>query len=174
MKLIVGLGNPGSEYTNTRHNAGFLAIDRIADKTSAIFSANKKFFAEIAEVKLGRKKLILLKPQTFMNESGKSVQAAAVFYKISPADIVIIHDDKDIALGEYRIQQNRSSAGHNGVQSIIERLGSQNFTRLRLGIKPEKQIADTADFVLGRLTKDEKTNLEKTSIEATDELLAVL
>jgi peptidyl-tRNA hydrolase, PTH1 family len=174
MKLIVGLGNPGPEYSATRHNAGFLAVDIIAEKTGAIFKLNKKFSAEIAEAKTGRKKIILAKPQTYMNESGKSVGAIAAFYKIKSTDVIVIHDDKDIALGIYKIQQNRSSAGHNGVQSIIDHMGTQDFLRLRLGIKPERQISDTADFVLGRLSKSEKNILVKITLEATDDLLAAI
>lgn len=156
MKLIIGLGNPGKEYAGTRHNAGFMAIDFLAAKLGASFSLNKKFNAEIGESKIGREKIILAKPQTFMNESGRAAQAICDFYKISPQDILVIHDDKDIALGISKTQTDRTSAGHNGVQSIIEHFGTQNFTRLRLGVKSPTDIADTADFVLAKFSNEEK------------------
>ncbi|MCX6781537.1 MAG: aminoacyl-tRNA hydrolase [Candidatus Magasanikbacteria bacterium] len=174
MKLVVGLGNPGVEYSDTRHNVGFIAANMMAGKFGVSFSNNKKFNAEIAEAKIGRKKIILAKPLTFMNESGKSVQAIINFFKIKPSDIIVAHDDKDIALGEYKIQFNRSSAGHNGVQSIIDHLGTQNFFRLRLGIKPLKQISDTADYVLGKISKNEKQKLDEILPDATDKLLQSL
>lgn len=174
MKLIVGLGNPGSEYSATRHNVGFLAVEVLAQKSDAVFSMNKKFSAEIAEMKKGRKKIILAKPQTYMNDSGISVRAIAYFYKIKPSDIIVLHDDKDINLGEYKIQLNRSAAGHNGVQSIINHLGTQNFYRLRIGIKPKKQISDTADFVLGKISKTESVLLNKIVEEATEKIFETL
>ncbi|MFA5127849.1 MAG: aminoacyl-tRNA hydrolase [Patescibacteria group bacterium] len=159
MKLIIGLGNPGKEYVNTRHNAGFMALDYLADKLGASFTKNNKFNAEIAESKLGQEKAILAKPLTFMNESGRAVRAICDFYKISPSDVLVIHDDKDITLGESKTQTNRTSAGHNGVESIIGHLGTQEFTRLRLGIKSPTDIMDTADFVLGKFTTEEKNIL---------------
>ena len=171
MKLIVGLGNPGREYMNTRHNAGFIAMDFLADKLNAKFSFNKKFNAEIAEAKNKNAKIILAKPQTFMNESGKAVGAISEFYKIKPQEILVIHDDKDIALGEAKIQTNRSSAGHNGVESIIERLGTQDFERMRLGVKSETNIADTADFVLGKFSKEEKKVLIEVIEKEIEKLL---
>lgn len=172
MKLIVGLGNPGKEYENTRHNAGFIALDILCNKLSASFSLNKKFNAFVAEAKIGREKIYLLKPQTFMNESGLSVRAISDFYKINPENTTVFHDDKDIAIGEYKIQSGRSSAGHNGVKSIIAHLGTQEFTRVRLGIKPEHPIGDTADFVLSKLSLAEKKLLHTVIDEATQKIIA--
>lgn len=174
MKLIVGLGNPGAEYALTRHNVGFVAVDILAENLGASFSVNKKFNAEISEAKNGRKKIILAKPRTFMNESGKSVRAIANFYKIKSSDIIVLHDDKDIGLGEYKIQLNRSSAGHNGVQSVIDHLGTQNFYRLRIGIRPKKEISDTSDFVLGKISKNEKTLLDGITRDAVEKISDML
>lgn len=161
MKLIVGLGNPGKEYEFTRHNAGFLAVDSLAPffKTEA-FHAQKKLHGEVAKGKLGRSVVLLLKPSTFMNNSGEAVVAALSFYKLKPQDVLVIHDDKDFALGELRLQANRGSAGHNGIKSIIEKLGTQDFARLRIGVAPEdRDIASTADFVLGSFTANERKQL---------------
>ncbi len=153
MKLIIGLGNPGKKYEHTRHNAGFLAIDELAKNLELKFKDDKKMKAGVAK----GPEIILAKPQTFMNESGVAVRALIDFYKIKPTDIVVIHDDKDIPLGEFRNQTDRSAAGHNGIKSIIEHLGTQNFRRLRVGIAtPEMdKYDDKADFVLGKFSKEE-------------------
>ncbi|MFA6486341.1 MAG: aminoacyl-tRNA hydrolase [Candidatus Magasanikbacteria bacterium] len=153
MKLLIGLGNPGKEYEKTRHNAGFLALDTLAKNLELKFKLDKKMKAEVAK----NAEIILAKPQTFMNESGVAVRALMDFYKLKPNDIVVIHDDKDIPLGEWRDQTDRSAAGHNGIKSIIEHLGTQNFRRLRIGIAtPEMaRFDDKADFVLGKFSKDE-------------------
>ena len=154
--LIVGLGNPGKEYIHTRHNIGFLALDTFAKTLEADWQVNKKLHGEIAKGKIGRSVLILLKPNTFMNDSGEAVQAALAFYKLTPTDLIVVHDDKDIFLGETRVQIDRGPAGHNGVRSIIEMIGTQNFTRIRIGVAPKEQkIADTADFVLGKFNTEE-------------------
>lgn len=156
MKIIVGLGNPGKAYENTRHNAGFIAVDMICDQLNGSFSLNKKFNSLVAEIKTGKTKTILLKPQTYMNESGLPVRAILDFYKTGPESLVVFQDDKDIGIGQSKIQTDRSSAGHNGIKSIIEHLGTKNFLRVRLGIKPETPIADTADFVLSKFSSSEK------------------
>jgi PTH1 family peptidyl-tRNA hydrolase len=157
MKLIVGLGNPGHDYQKTRHNAGFLALDALKkDFSFDTFNADKKLRGEFAKGKSNRQVLVFLKPTTFMNESGVSVQAAMHFYKLNASDILVIQDDKDIPLGETRVQVNRGPAGHNGIRSIIEKLGTQDFARIRIGVAPiEKNIIDTADFVLGNFSKEE-------------------
>lgn len=174
MKLVVGLGNPDKKYQGTRHNIGFDIIDAMAESTGAVFAINKKFNSQIAEIKINNQKIILLKPMTYMNESGVAVFEATKFFKIDTKDIVIIHDDKDIALGEFKLQFNRSSAGHNGVQSIIDRLGVKTFFRLRFGIKPKTEIKDTADFVLKKFTALEKTAIKKLINNAVEEIMAKL
>lgn len=158
MKIIVGLGNPENKYEYTRHNAGFLAIDALASDLGAGWTANKKFKALIAE----QAGFLLVKPQTYMNLSGESVQAILSFYKIDPHDprlpdmLTVIHDEMDIDLGQVRVSVDSRSAGHNGVQSIIDKLGTKNFTRIRIGIKIERPEGMPTDkFVLQKFGKNE-------------------
>jgi len=135
MKLIIGLGNPGKEYEKTRHNAGFILLNEIQkDFNFSEFKMEKKFDAEISEGNVAGEKIILCKPQTFMNLSGKTVRAILDFYKLSADDTIVIHDDLDIKLGTFKIATDSSSAGHNGVQNIIDVLGTQKFKRIRVGI----------------------------------------
>ena len=149
MLLIIGLGNPGKEYEKTRHNIGFVVLNKLmADLELDDWADNKKFRAEIAEGKIDKEKILLFKPQTFMNNSGQSVSAAAKFYKIKPADIWVIHDDLDLPLGKIKIQRDRSSAGHNGVQSIIDALSTQNFVRFRIGKKTLSTAVKTIKFAI--------------------------
>ncbi len=170
MKLIVGLGNPGKEYTSTRHNAGFLALDYYAKNYGCSdFVLNKNFHALISTGIIHDQKALLVKPQTFMNDSGVSVRAIQDFYKIAINDIVVVHDDKDIPLGEYRWQTDRGSAGHNGIKSIIATLGSKAFARLRLGIAAPPgttALLETSDFVLGKFTITEKSILTDTIVQS--------
>jgi PTH1 family peptidyl-tRNA hydrolase len=143
MKLIVGLGNPGEKYTNTRHNIGFLVIDDLAKKQGISFNFEKKFEAEIGEESDAK----FVKPQTFMNESGKSVVRVKDFYKIELENIIVIHDDVDLDLGKVRVSKGGSSAGHKGIQSIIDNLGTSDFWRIRVGVGRHSVIA-TEDWVL--------------------------
>ena len=133
MWLIVGLGNPGEQYRGNRHNIGFRAADAIAE-THGFPAFRKKFQGEMAEGTIGKQKIILLKPQTFMNESGQSVGQAAKFYKILPDHIVALHDELDIAAGKIKIKQGGGHAGHNGLRSLDSHLGQQDYWRVRLGI----------------------------------------
>jgi len=162
MKLIIGLGNPGKEYAKTRHNVGFMVIDALAKNLGVDFKLNKKFQAEIAVIKNGKEEIVLAKPQTFMNLSGISTRAILDFYKIKPKDIIVIHDDKDILFGEVKYQSDRSAAGHNGIKSLIEHLGTQDFARIRIGVawEDKEKMGDTANFVLMNFTKTELTSLE--------------
>jgi PTH1 family peptidyl-tRNA hydrolase len=157
MKLIIGLGNPGAEYDGTRHNVGFAVIDKIAREKNLTPKKSAKLMSEIFEFKKGKEKIILAKPQTFMNESGKAVRALLDFYKISTTQLIVVHDDKDFLIGEACSQTNRGDAGHNGVKSIMEHVGTKDFTRIRVGTAPvEKKITNTSDFVLEKFTKEEK------------------
>jgi PTH1 family peptidyl-tRNA hydrolase len=176
MKLIVGLGNPGKEYMFTRHNVGFLTLDRILSMTEEEqFTPDRKNHAEICKTALYDKRVVLAKPQTFMNNSGDAVQALLSYYKLTPKDLIVIHDDKDIPLGTIRIQSARGAAGHNGVKSIIDRIGTNDFTRFRIGVAPkETPIADTADFVLGKFTKEEQQHLSEIFNHAIDNLRQLL
>lgn len=157
MKLLVGLGNPGKKYENTRHNTGFITVNKIASALQTTpYNPRPVFNAEISEGVIGGEKIILAKPQTFMNESGKSVKAVAEYYKIRPDDVIVIHDDMDILLGEYKIVKNRGSAGHKGVQSIIDALGTKDFMRIRIGIGAENKKIPAEAFVLENFNKEEK------------------
>ncbi|MBT3817601.1 MAG: aminoacyl-tRNA hydrolase [Candidatus Magasanikbacteria bacterium] len=166
MLLIIGLGNPGKSYLKTRHNVGFMILDELREALQT-YDANpwelsKKFNAEISGANVKGEKIILVKPMTFMNRSGQSVGLIANYYKILPKDILVIHDDKDIQLGEYKVHTDRSAAGHNGIKSIIQYIGTQDFTRFRVGIAKhsDKKVKDTAKFVLGKFGLFEKKKLE--------------
>jgi len=170
MKIIVGLGNPGQEYENTRHNAGFMLVDKLARDAGAVWQFNKRFKAEIAE----SRGVFFVKPQTFMNESGVAVAAVLSYYKLLPRTLGILkakgadlsqiltvaHDDLDIEFGKYKISVDSRSAGHRGVQSIIDHLKTKNFQRIRLGIKLEDKSRIPADkFVLMKFSAEEKEKI---------------
>lgn len=139
MKLIIGLGNPGIQYEKTRHNLGWRTIDYLASELEAgEWKMEMKFNAFIAESFFNSEKIIFVKPQTFMNNSGIAVKSIADYYKIKSEEILIIHDEIDLPLGEIKIQKGRGAAGHNGVKSVIEHLKTKDFTRMRFGIKPVK------------------------------------
>lgn len=178
MKLIIGLGNPGKKYENTRHNVGFFAIEnfKLQVENFSNWKLNKKFNAEISEGKIEGEKIILLLPQTFMNDSGRAVAAAAGFYKIKPADILVIHDDIDLPLGKIRIKKDGSSGGHRGVESIITSLGSENFIRLKIGVASETrpQNFDAANFVLKNFGKGENKTVSKTIKKATEAVAVII
>lgn len=168
--LIVGLGNPGAKYEMTRHNAGFLAVDLFAIKEN--FNIKKlKFHALAGDVKIGGKKCLVMKPQTFMNNSGESVGEAAKFYKIPPENIVVISDDISLDVGNIRIKRKGSAGGHNGLKSIIAHLGSENFIRIKVGVG-KKPFADydLADWVLGRFPKDKESDLKQALENAVDSI----
>ena len=150
MKLIVGLGNPGKSYENTRHNIGFMVLDHFANT----INWKSKWNALYTEMMVNNEKVLLVKPTTYMNLSGNALIEFVSFYKINLEDILVIHDDLDLAVGKYRLKINSSSGGHNGIKSIIERLGNKNFARLKIGISKDKSI-DTKDYVLGKFNKEE-------------------
>ena len=162
--VIVGLGNPGSKYKNTPHNIGFEIINEFAKQNSfGEFKLSKKFKALISE----EDGVILIKPQTYMNASGKSVATLFNFYK--PKELIIIHDDIDLPLGKIRISKNRGSAGHKGVESIIKELNTKNFSRIRIGIKPEK-LYHTEKYVLTKFKKQDKKIIKKLISQAVEEI----
>ena len=155
MKLIVGLGNPGEKYLYTRHNIGFMIVDLIAKTLGVEFKLDKKFKGEVAKTD----SYIFLKPQTFMNLSGDSVRLIADFYKIEPKDILVIHDDLDFEVGEVKKQFARGSAGHNGVSDIINKLGTNEFYRIRVGIGSNDQVS-SEDYVLRNISKEDLKNIQ--------------
>lgn len=155
MYLIVGLGNPGLKYRKTPHNAGFMALDELAVQQKVRFSKSA-FEAQAAELFLGGEKVLLLKPQTFMNLSGRSVAAAARYYNIPPEHIVVVYDDKDMALGKLRIRAKGSAGSHNGMKSVIECLGTEEFPRVRFGIGKPPEGMRLMDYVLHHLSREEQ------------------
>lgn len=152
MKVIVGLGNPGKQYEKTRHNAGFLVIDEVASKLGISISTNK-FKALIGEAFVGTEKVILVKPQTFMNLSGESVGEVVRYYNVDSEDLLVISDDMDITVGSLRLREKGSSGGQKGVKSIIDHLGTNEFLRLKVGIGKSSNIK-TVDWVLGKIDED--------------------
>lgn len=155
MKLLVGLGNPGRGYVGTKHNVGFEVIDLLSRKYN-INMGKIKFKGFVGDGVIGNEKVILLKPQTFMNLSGESLKQAAIFYKIGIEDIIVIYDDTSIPLGSVRIREKGSAGGHNGMKSIIAHLGNDNFLRVRIGIGEKPNGWDLADYVLSKFSKDEE------------------
>ena len=159
MKLIVGLGNPGKEYENTRHNIGFQTIDKYANKLG-ISVTKSKFNGLFTETLIDGEKVILLKPQSYINLSGEVIRKFVDFYKIPISDILIIHDDLDLAVGTYKIKKKGSSGGHNGLKNIELHLGTQEYKRIKIGISNNKNM-DTKDYVLGKLSTEENEKLNE-------------
>ena len=154
MKLIVGLGNPGKEYENTRHNMGFMAIDRFANKHNVSITKNK-FDGLYEELMINSEKVILLKPQRYINLSGEVIKKYVDFYKIDINDILIISDDLDQEIGKYKLKYKGSSGGHNGLKNIELHLKTNEYKRIKIGISNNKNI-DTKDYVLSKIDKDSK------------------
>jgi len=173
MYVIVGLGNPDQEYLNTRHNAGWLMLDYLQSTINTPeWHAEKKFSALVSEGVLSDQKVMLVKPTTYMNDSGKAVSAIMNFYKLTPDKLIVVHDDKDLTWGEIKIQSGRGDAGHNGVKSITAAVSTKEYTRVRLGVKNElTDTIDTANFVLGKFTPSEIADLSGIFESATKQLL---
>lgn len=160
MFLVAGLGNPGEQYRLTRHNIGFLCLDYLAEKLRVDWNATK-WQADGAKAMVSGNQLLLLKPQTFMNLSGKAVAGAAVFYKIPPARIIVIHDDIDLPLGRLKIVVNRGTGGHNGIRSIVSLLGSNDFIRIRAGIGRPVEPIPIERYVLTKMTDPEMASIKE-------------
>ncbi len=178
MKLIVGLGNPGKQYERTRHNVGFVVLDALREKQIQAddWKMNKKFHGEIAEIFVNGTKHLLLKPMTYMNESGQAIRAVCDFYKLDPDDVIVVHDEKDIALGDVRVQFDRGAAGNNGIKSTIAHLGTKAFHRVRVGIasKNKRKMDDTSKFVLGKFGLFEKGEMREAVDAAVNEIEKML
>ena len=166
IKLIVGLGNPGARYAKSRHNIGFLIVERFA-RAHALDFARKRFNAQIAEGTLGEQRILLCKPQTFMNSSGEAAGKLFAFYKVAPHDLLVVYDDLDLPLGKMRIRSRGSSGGHHGMESIIAHIGTSDYPRLRVGIGRPDPDADI-DHVLGNFDDDERTVMDETFARAVD------
>ncbi len=160
MRLIVGLGNPGNKYQDTRHNIGFKCVDAFLKAEGLEAKVDKRFNAEIATVNISGNKTIIAKPLTFMNLSGNSVAAIINYYKINTEDIIVIHDDLYLDQGKLRIKRKGSAGGQNGIKDIIAKLGTEEFNRLKFGIGLNPKIP-VVDYVLGRFTKTELSNIEQ-------------
>ncbi len=158
--IIVGLGNPGTQYKNTHHNAGFISIDYIANKYSADFKLEKKFEAEIASFKQDGENIIFVKPQTYMNLSGIAVQKIASYYKEASSNVFIIFDDIELPLGVIRVRKNGSGGSHNGMKNIIQMMGTQEIPRIRIGLGVDRTM-DLKDFVLSKISSQDMAVLDK-------------
>ena len=173
LHLVVGLGNPGAKYADTRHNVGFMALERLAAAAGTTFRQQAKLQGLLAEVGQGTSRLRLLMPQTFMNESGRSIRAALDWFDLAPSQLLVVVDDMDLPLGKLRLRASGSAGGHNGLRSTISHLGTQDFARLRIGIgapaeDPAERRARTVGHVLGRFSAAEQPLLEAvlTEVEA--------
>lgn len=172
--LVVGLGNPGSKYENTRHNMGFLALDILAEKENFKFH-KLRFKAWTATAELGGEKVLVMKPQTYMNLSGESVGEAARFFKIPPEHVLVISDDISIGTGKLRIRPGGSAGGHNGLKSIIQHLGSDRFPRIKVGVgSPQHAEHDIVDWVIGKPMGEDAKVLRQTLEKAADAVSAVI
>lgn len=160
--LVAGLGNPGAEYAQTRHNAGFLALEKFGAKHGAVWKHEPRFDARVAKVMLGSIKAVLCEPETFMNCSGEAIAPLAAFYKIPPERVLVLVDDADLPFGQVRMRAEGSSGGHHGLESIEKHLGVRSFPRLRIGIgRGERQAREITGHVLGKFAAAERELLEK-------------
>ena len=178
LHLVVGLGNPGAKYADTRHNVGFMALERLAAAAGTTFRQQAKLQGLLADVGQGTSRLRLLMPQTFMNESGRSIRAALDWFDLAPSQLLVVVDDMDLPLGKLRLRASGSAGGHNGLRSTISHLGTQDFARLRIGIgapaeDPAERRARTVGHVLGRFGAAERPLLEAvlTEVEAGIDLI---
>lgn len=179
MKTIVGLGNPGSKYVKNRHNVGFMVVDSLADKNGVQdWKEEKKFNALVSQINLKGEKALLVKPLTMMNLSGETVSKILNFYKESPENLTVIYDDLDLPVGKLRIRDSGSAGTHNGMKSIIQHLGTENFRRIRIGTEgrgttsPKEQ--DTTSYVLSNFTKEEEPLIKKAIKEAVEKFTLTL
>jgi PTH1 family peptidyl-tRNA hydrolase len=168
IRLIVGLGNPGREYENTRHNAGFWWLDEFARMHNLSFRSEAKFHGQAARGQLHGHEIFLLKPQTFMNVSGRAVGALAQFYKIAPAEILVVHDELDLPPGSAKLKLGGGHGGHNGLKDIIAHLGTKDFWRLRLGIGHPGERSEVVNFVLNDPRREERALIDEAMQRALD------
>ncbi len=167
MKIIVGLGNPGQKYANTRHNVGFMVLDHLSANLNTAINKSK-FNALIGESYIGQERVILVKPQTYMNLSGEAVGALARWYKVNPSDVIVVYDDMDLPLGKLRIRPKGGAGGHNGMKSIIAHLGTTEFPRIRIGIGRSEK--DAVNYVLGNFNQQEFDIINNVITKAVESL----
>lgn len=173
MKLIAGLGNPGKEYEGTRHNAGFMALDALADRMG-VSVETKKFKGLLGQGFLAGEKVLLVKPQTYMNLSGECLRAVMDFYKIEPEDVLVLFDDVSLDVGQLRIRKKGSAGGHNGIKSIIAHLGTMDFPRVKIGVGEKPTKMDLADYVLGHFPAEERRTMTEAAKEAAKAVECIL
>lgn len=166
--LVVGLGNPGPRYETTRHNLGFLVADILADRIGSGFKVHKKSGAEVTTGRLGGRSVVLAKPRTYMNESGRHVGPLAKFYSVAPADVVVIHDELDIDFGRIRLKFGGGEGGHNGLKSVASALGTKDFQRVRIGVGRPPGRQDPAAYVLENFNSRERPELGTILEQAAD------
>ena len=172
MKIIAGLGNPGAQYANTPHSIGFETVDAIAAESGAVWENKKAFKCLMAKCVFAGMPVLLVKPQTFMNLSGDSIAPAVKYHNAAPSDLLVVQDDIDLAAGRIRIRKGGSSGGHNGIKSVIERLGTQAFTRLKLGVGKDR--ADVVGHVLGKFSPEMRRLMDlevAASVKAAESIL---
>ncbi|SFH81477.1 aminoacyl-tRNA hydrolase [Pisciglobus halotolerans] len=170
MKMIVGLGNPGAKYRDTKHNIGFITLDEMAYQHGAAFNKTK-FESVYAEARINREKVLLVKPQTFMNDSGRAVRPLMDYYDIALEDLLVIYDDLDLPVGKIRLRQKGSAGGHNGIKSMIQHIGTQDFNRIRIGIDRPMPGQTVVQHVLSSFPKDQHAPIleaVKTGASAAD------
>jgi peptidyl-tRNA hydrolase, PTH1 family len=168
--LIVGLGNPGPEYAKTRHNAGFIVCDRLAERWRASWTRERKFNARVAQVRRDERRVLLCQPHTFMNASGEAVQALVSFYQAPMSHMLVLVDDADLPLGQLRLRPGGSSGGHHGLESIEQQLGTRNYPRLRIGIGRQEGAREIIGHVLGRFESTEAALADKLFKVASDQV----
>lgn len=174
VQLIVGLGNPGTEYQDTRHNAGFWFLDTLARQCGATFKSEKKFHGLAGRCRVAGEECWLLKPETFMNLSGQSVQALARFYKIETENILVVHDELDLPAGTVRLKDGGGHGGHNGVRDITSKMGGNKFLRLRIGIGHPGDKSQVTGHVLNKVTIDDRIDIERSIDSALDVLPLIM
>lgn len=174
MYIIVGLGNPGNKYQNTRHNVGFASVDKLAEENHVVF-AEKKHKAMLGKGIIGGERVILAKPQTFMNLSGESVRELLDYYRVdAKTNLIVLYDDISLAPGQLRVRKKGSAGGHNGIKNIIAHLGHDEFLRVKIGVGEKPAGYDLADYVLGHFPKEEVTLMEETYERAGKAALSIM
>ena len=174
MYIIAGLGNPGKEYAGSRHNVGFMTLDELADRYN-IDVREKAYKALIGKGMIEGNKVILVKPQTYMNLSGESIRSVMDYYKTEPSEFIVIYDDISLDVGQLRIRKKGSAGGHNGIKNIIAHLGTQEFPRIKVGVGDKPPRMDLADYVLSRFSKEDREKMEqafKDAAEAVEVMIA--
>lgn len=166
--LVVGLGNPGPQYAKTRHNVGFMVADLLAGRIGAQFKVHKRSGAEVVTGRLGHRPIVLAKPRTYMNDSGRQVGPLANFYSVDPADVIVVHDELDIDFGRIRLKMGGGEGGHNGLRSVANALGTKNFQRVRIGVGRPPGRKDPAAFVLETFSSTERPEIPTICEQAAD------